>query len=73
MTAKRQSKATGITHAPLKREEEEQEKVPPQGESTIGKGRNRKAPPSETEVYQTVSQKEGGITAAADSARDPVP
>jgi hypothetical protein len=48
MTAKRQPKATGITNAPLEREEEEQEKVPPQGESTIGKARNRKAPPSET-------------------------
>ena len=47
MTAKRQPKATGITHAPLEREEE-QEKVPPQGESTIGKARNRKAPPFET-------------------------
>ena len=48
MTAKRQPKATGITNAPLEREEEEQEKVPPHGESTIGKARNRKAPPSET-------------------------
>jgi hypothetical protein len=35
-------KATGITRAPLEREEEEQAKVPPRGKSAIGKGRNRK-------------------------------
>jgi hypothetical protein len=40
---KRQEKATGITNAPLDREEAEQEQVPPQGESVIGKGRNAKA------------------------------
>lgn len=48
MTAKRPNKATGITKAPLVREEEEQRKVPPRGESTIGKGRNRKAPSPKT-------------------------
>ncbi|ALA58772.1 hypothetical protein [Nitrospira moscoviensis] len=34
--------ATGITNAPLEREQREQERVPPRGESVIGKGRNRK-------------------------------
>jgi hypothetical protein len=56
MTAKRQPKATGITNAPLEREDEEQEKVPPQGESIIGKGRNRKAPSPKTR-HTKLSQK----------------
>lgn len=34
--------ASGITNAPLEKEKDEQAKVPPQGESTIGKGHNRK-------------------------------
>lgn len=56
MTAKRQPKATGITNAPLERGEAEQEKVPPKGESTIGKGRERKAPSPKTR-HAKLSQK----------------
>jgi hypothetical protein len=40
---KRQQKATGITNAPLDREEAEQAQVPPQGKSVIGKAGNAKA------------------------------
>jgi hypothetical protein len=35
-------RASGITNAPLEKEEAEQAKVPPEGESIIGKGQNRK-------------------------------
>jgi hypothetical protein len=35
-------RASGITNAPLEQEEAEQAKVPPEGESIIGKGQNRK-------------------------------
>lgn len=41
----RKQQATGITNAPLAREQSQQEKVPPQGESIIGKGRHRKQSP----------------------------
>ncbi len=32
---------SGITNAPLEKEQDEQAKVPPEGESIIGKGQNR--------------------------------
>jgi hypothetical protein len=35
-------RASGITNAPLEKEQNEQAKVPPEGESIIGKGQNRK-------------------------------
>ena len=36
-------RASGISHAPLDKEQDEQAKVPPPGGSTIGKGQNRKS------------------------------
>jgi hypothetical protein len=38
------NQASGITNAPLEKEEDEQAKVPARGESIIGKGQNRKPP-----------------------------
>jgi hypothetical protein len=43
--AERQNLTSGITNAPLKKEQAEQAKVPHPGESTIGKGQNRKPSP----------------------------
>ena len=44
MAGKRR-KTTGITNAPVEREQREQDLVPPRGQSVIGKGRNRKPKP----------------------------
>ena len=41
--ASEQNRASGITNSPLRKEQDEQAKVPPTGESRIGKGQNRKA------------------------------
>jgi len=53
MATKRRS-ATGITNAPLEREQREQNLVPPRGKAAIGKGRNRKpASPATRRKKQT--------------------
>lgn len=55
--AERQNRTSGITNAPLEKEQAEQAKVPHPGESTIGKGQNRKpSPPQERREHP--SQKE---------------
>ncbi|MGZ9189922.1 MAG: hypothetical protein ACXW39_07690 [Nitrospira sp.] len=51
----RSNQASGITNAPLEKEEEEQAKVPPEGESIIGKGQNRK-PSSPHERREQLSE-----------------
>jgi hypothetical protein len=56
-------RASGITNAPLEREEAEQAKVPPEGESIIGKGQNRK-PSSPHERREQLP--EGGNKDASD-------
>jgi hypothetical protein len=48
-------RASGITNAPLEDEQEEQAKVPPEGESIMGKGQNRK-PSSPHERREQLSE-----------------
>jgi hypothetical protein len=48
-------RANGITNAPLEKEQDEQAKVPPKGDSIIGKGQNRK-PASPHERREHVSE-----------------
>lgn len=51
------NQASGITNAPLEKEEGEQAKVPARGESIIGKGENRK-PSSPHERREHLSEGE---------------
>jgi hypothetical protein len=51
------NQASGITNAPLEKEQDEQAKVPAKGESIIGKGQNRK-PSSPHERREELSEGE---------------
>jgi hypothetical protein len=54
---------SGISHAPLEKEQDEQAKVPPQGASTIGKGQNRKpSSPQERREPPLQGENEQGVT-----------
>lgn len=57
--ADQKNRASGITNSPLEKEQAEQAKVPPQGESQIGKGQNRKpSPPQERSEHSMQGENE---------------